>query len=168
VCLGKLPIVLANLVLQALQFYKMYLLQIPRRGRCHCTPNGCLGRVKWILALNQSCLNEEYIVINVLKAMNSVVSVRILQFTHSCQHTSSCFPTCTRFQLSVNYRFSNWRPLESTAYSIFFSQVHKRSITLSLVLNPSGNKIINQNEIGLFLECSGEELHIPDFVRPHG
>jgi len=33
--------------------------------------------------------------------MNSVVSVRILQFTHHCHHNSSCFPICTRFQLSV-------------------------------------------------------------------
>lgn len=40
-----------------------------------------------------------------------------------------------------------------------FSQVHKRSITLSLVLNSSGDKIINQNEIGLFLECSSEVTH---------
>ena len=29
----------------------------------------------------------------------------------------------------------------------FFLQFHKRSSTLSLVLNPSGDKIINQNEI---------------------
>ena len=47
---------------------------------------GTLGRVKWNLALNQSRLNERYIAMNVLKAMYSIVSVWILQFTHRCQH----------------------------------------------------------------------------------
>lgn len=125
---------------------------------------GALGRIKWNLALNQSRLNERYIAINVLKAMNSIVLYGFCNLLIAVNTFKAAFQPALILNVLCNIGFL----IEVHCLLKLCPQFHKRSITLPLVLNPSGDKSINHNEIGLFLECFREQLYIPDFNRPHG